>query len=108
MSTHFFNSDREGIGEAREDGRVYVGSSEAREQLPELLNRAAYRGDRFVIERHGKAVAAVVPLADLDHLEELEDAADLEALREARDDADLVDWDVAKDELDNGNLDDQD
>lgn len=107
MSTHPFHPDREGIGEAREDGRFHVGSSEAREQLPELLNRAAYRGDRFVIERHGKAVAAVVPLADLDHLEELEDAADLEALREARDDDELVDWDVAKSELHNGNLDDQ-
>jgi prevent-host-death family protein len=108
MSTHFINSDGEDIGEAREDGRIYVGSSEARGQLPEVLNRAAYRGDRFVIERHGKAVAAVVPLADLDHLEELEDAADLEALREARGDTELVDWDVAKDELNNGNLDDQD
>lgn len=108
MSTDYIKPEREDVGEARDDGRFYVGSSSAREQLPDLLNRAAYRGERFVIERHGKAVAAIVPLADLDQLEDLEDAADMEALREARDDTELVDWDEAKDELTHGNLDDQD
>jgi prevent-host-death family protein len=108
MATQPTHPDRDDIGEVREDGRFYVGSSEARDQLPELLNRAAYRGERYVIERHGKAVAAVVPLAVLDRLEELEDAADLEALREAREDAEFVDWDVAKDELNDDNVQDQD
>lgn len=99
MSTEPIQSDREGVGEPKEDGRFHVGSSEARSKLPELLNQAAYGGRRFIINRHGKPIAAVVPVADLDHLEELEDAADMEAVKEARESGEFVDWDDAKDEL---------
>lgn len=43
----------------------------------------AYGGERVVLTRHGRRVAAVVPIEDLDLLEQLEDAADLDAVREA-------------------------
>ena len=36
-----------------------------------------------MLTRHGKRVAAVVPIADLDLLEQLEDAADLDDVRSA-------------------------
>ena len=77
-------------GEARDDGRVYVGSAEARERIADILSRVAYQDLRFIIERHGKAVAAVVPLEDLEALEELEDAADAAALEDVSEDEETV------------------
>ncbi len=46
-----------------------VGTHEAKTNLSEYLNRAAYRGERFLIERHGRPVAALVGVADLERLE---------------------------------------
>ena len=62
--------------------------SEARDDLAETLNRVRYKGERIVLHRRGKDVAALVPVEDLELLEDLEDRIDLEdareALREAR------------------------
>lgn len=55
--------------------------SEAREEFSDTVNRVAYGGERVVLTRHGKRVAAVVPLEDLELLEALEDAADVEEAR---------------------------
>jgi prevent-host-death family protein len=57
--------------------------SKAREDLADALNRVAYRGERIVLERRGKRVAAIVSVEDLDLLEELEDQMDLESARKA-------------------------
>ena len=38
---------------------------EAKAKLSEILNRVREKGDRYIIERRGKPVAAVVPLQDL-------------------------------------------
>jgi prevent-host-death family protein len=45
--------------------------SEARETLAEVINRVAYQGERVVLRRHGKAVAALVSAEDLRRLETL-------------------------------------
>ena len=37
----------------------------ARSDLAELLNRVAYGKERLVITRHGKELAAIVPMEDL-------------------------------------------
>lgn len=60
-----------------------IGVTEARDQLGELVNRAAYSDERIILTRHGRAVAALVPLAVLHDLEAAEDAADLAAARAA-------------------------
>lgn len=60
-----------------------VGVTEARDQLGELVNRAAYSDERIVLTRHGRAVAALVPITLLQELEDAEDAADLAAAHEA-------------------------
>lgn len=39
-----------------------VAVSEARGQLSELVNRVRFGGERIVLTRHGKGVAALVPL----------------------------------------------
>ena len=57
--------------------------SEARRQLAELVNRAAYRRERIALGRRGKKVAAIVSADDLELLEALEDAADLRAIAQA-------------------------
>jgi antitoxin (DNA-binding transcriptional repressor) of toxin-antitoxin stability system len=41
----------------------------ARKKLGEVLEQVFYRGDQFVIERDGKAMAAVVPLKILEDYE---------------------------------------
>jgi prevent-host-death family protein len=65
-----------------------LNSTTARENLSEILNRVAYAKDRVRISRRGKAVAAVVPIEDLELIERLEDQIDIreaeKALREAR------------------------
>jgi prevent-host-death family protein len=57
--------------------------TEARDQLGELVNRAAYSDERIVLTRHGRAVVALVLIAVLHELEDAEDAADLAAARAA-------------------------
>lgn len=56
-----------------------IGVTEAREQLGDLVNRAAYGDERIVLTRHGRAVAALVPIEVLRNLEDAEDAEDLAA-----------------------------
>ena len=58
--------------------------SKAREELGMLVNRVSLRGERVLLNRNGKAVAAIVPLEDLELIRRLEDAADLKAARAAR------------------------
>lgn len=57
--------------------------SEARGSFSTTVNRAAFGGERVVLTRHGKRIAAVVPIADLELLESLEDAIDLDEARAA-------------------------
>lgn len=41
---------------------------EARENFSDLINKAAYGNERVVLTRRGKALAAVIPLTDLNSL----------------------------------------
>ncbi len=58
-----------------------LNTSQARAAFAEALNRAVYGGERTIIRRHGKDVAAVVSMQDLQTLEALEDRLDLEEAR---------------------------
>ncbi len=62
---------------------VRLAVSRARGDLAEALNRVAYTGERIVLERRGKRVAAIVSVEDLDLLEQLENRMDLEDARKA-------------------------
>jgi prevent-host-death family protein len=57
---------------------------DVRNTFSEYLNRASYQGQRIVIERRGKPVAALVSLEDLARIEALEDQADVKAAKRAR------------------------
>jgi prevent-host-death family protein len=56
-------------------------ASEARQNFSDILNRAAYGGERVIVHRGKKPVAAVVPMEDLQMLEQIEDRVDLEEVR---------------------------
>ena len=77
--------------------------SEAREQLADLVNRAAYRHERITLGRRGKKIAAIVSAEDLELLEALEDAADLrliaEALADPANKQPPISWSVVEAEL---------
>jgi prevent-host-death family protein len=61
--------------------------SKAREEFPELVNRAAYGKERMIVSRRGKDLAAVIPIEDLRLLERLAreemDRLDIESARAA-------------------------
>jgi prevent-host-death family protein len=65
-----------------------MNTSDARHEFAEVINRAAYRGERIVLHRRGRDVAAIISLEDLELLERLEDENDVKAakaaLREAK------------------------
>lgn len=61
-----------------------IPATAVRNSFSETLNRVAYKGERIVLERHGKAVAALVSVDDLALLESLEDRLDVEAVLAAR------------------------
>jgi prevent-host-death family protein len=62
-----------------------VGTHEAKTRLSEYLNRVAYGGERIVVERHGKPIAALVSVEDLRRLEALTPPPSDEATDEERD-----------------------
>ncbi len=61
-----------------------IAIAKAREDLTETVNRVAYAGERFILHRRGRTLAALVPVEDLELLERLEDEADVRAIRKVR------------------------
>ena len=78
---------------------IRVKASEARQDFADTLNRVAYRGERVVLQKHGKDVAAIVPLEDLKFLDELENRLDIEAARKALKQPGTVPWEKVKRDL---------
>ena len=79
-----------------------IDTSVARDSLSDTLNRVSYSKERIVIKRHGKELAALVPIEDLLFLEELEDRLDLEEARTALAEAETdgtAPWKKVKEDL---------
>ena len=53
-------------------GTHRIALTEAKQSLGQLANRAAYGGDRFVLEFRGKPRAALVSFEDLERLEAMD------------------------------------
>jgi prevent-host-death family protein len=80
-----------------------VTTAEARKNMSELLNRAAYGGERFVVTRHGKELVAIVPVADatlLDRLRRLLEAHEFEAALKTLSESGTVPWEQVRRDLD--------
>jgi prevent-host-death family protein len=77
-----------------------IAASEAREKFATILNEVAFGGERVLLHRHGKDVAAVVPIEDLELLEALEDKMDLDTARKAlAEKGSRVKWDELRKEM---------
>jgi prevent-host-death family protein len=79
-----------------------VTTRELRDKLSELVGRCAYGGDRFVVKRHGKPLAAIVPLEDMyvaQYFEDQLDSADYQQAVEAGDLENTRPWNEIKAEL---------
>jgi prevent-host-death family protein len=79
-----------------------INSTNARENIAEILNRVAYAKDRVRVTRRGKEVAAVVPIEDLELIERLEDEIDIREAKKALADArkhGTIPWNTVKKEL---------
>jgi PHD/YefM family antitoxin component YafN of YafNO toxin-antitoxin module len=70
--------------------------------IPDVLEHVMRDKDRAILIRDGKKVAAVVPLEDLETLEELDDLLEQEEIEAARKEAreqGTVAWEAIKREL---------
>jgi prevent-host-death family protein len=76
-----------------------LAATELRNRGSEAISRVAYSGDRVLLQRHGKNVAAIVSIEDLELLQALEDRIDLGAVRTALKQRGRVAWDKVKADL---------
>jgi len=58
-------------------------ASSARSNFADIMSRAEYAGERTILHRRNKPVAAIIPIEDLKLLEHFEDLADIEDARKA-------------------------
>ena len=80
-----------------------ITTAEARKQMAELLNRAAYGKERFVVTRHGNELVAIVPLEEvtlLDRLRGLLARKEFDAALEEMTEAGTRSWDDVRRDLD--------
>lgn len=62
---------------------ISMSAGDARDHFSDVLNRAAFGKERIVLTRHGRDLAAVVPLEDLELLSAIENRMDLAEAKEA-------------------------
>ena len=53
-----------------------LNASVIREEFSELLNQVSYLGERIIVHRRGKNVAAIVSLEDFELIQQIEDRMD--------------------------------
>jgi prevent-host-death family protein len=73
-------------------------ASTARANFADIVNRAEYAGERTIVHRRKKPVAAVVPVEDLELIERYEDELDARAIKKARKEK-TVSWEQIKKEI---------
>ncbi len=75
-------------------------ASQLREDMATAINKVAFGGERIVLQRNNKDVAALVPMEDLTLLRELEDRVDLAEIKKALNEpGSNIPWDDIKKEL---------
>jgi PHD/YefM family antitoxin component YafN of YafNO toxin-antitoxin module len=79
---------------------ILLTASELREDLSTAINKVAFGGERIILQRNKKDVAALVSIDDLILLRQLEDRADLAEIRKAMNEPGSdMSWEDAKKEL---------
>ena len=88
------------LDEAGVAGMTRVTTDKVPKELLGSLQRVVDDGERVVVDRSGKSVAAIVPMEDLELLRRIEDMLDCDAAIEAREEPGRVPWPMLKKELD--------
>jgi PHD/YefM family antitoxin component YafN of YafNO toxin-antitoxin module len=60
-----------------------LSASQLREDLSSAINKVAFGGERIILQRNNKDVAALVSMKDLSILRALEDRLDFEEIKKA-------------------------
>ncbi len=78
-----------------------VSSADARKTFSDLLSETGFGGRRIVVTRKGKAIAAMVPIEDLEAIQTFEDQKDVEEAERILSDkeSEFIPWEKAKEEL---------
>jgi prevent-host-death family protein len=83
---------------------THISVSGARDDFANLVNRVAYKEERVIITRRGRAIAAIVPIEDVAYLERLEDEYDvqqaLQVINDPNEMANTVPWEQVEAEFD--------
>ncbi len=74
-------------------------ASEARERFSDLMTSVGIKGERLVLQRHGKNLVAMIPVEDLELLEALEDHMDVSAAKAALKERGSIPWAKVKAKL---------
>ena len=74
-------------------------ASKARQEFADTLNRVVYGGERIVLARRGRDLAAIVSMDDLELIRALEDRIDLQRARKALKEKGSVAWKEVRAEL---------
>jgi len=77
-----------------------LSTSNIRKEISEAINRVQYNKERITVNRHGKKVAVLVPVEDVERLERMEEESDLRAARKAmKEKGANIPWKQLKQEL---------
>jgi prevent-host-death family protein len=71
------------VEDPRRLGDEDISIADLRARLGDLVARVSYKHDRVVVTKHGKPVAALISVEDLEFFEKLEDRMDVEAAKRA-------------------------
>ncbi len=83
----------------RKANRTKLSIVDLRRQISEIVNTVHYQGERVVLTKHSKPVAAIVPMDDLKLLDALEDRLDLTEATAILADGEFLDWEEVKAKL---------
>jgi prevent-host-death family protein len=75
-----------------------MSTSAARQRFSEIVNKAEFSGQRTILHRRKKPVAAVVPIEDIELLERYEDELDARLAKKARREK-TIPWEKLKKDL---------
>jgi len=75
-----------------------ISTSAARQRFSEILSKAEFAGERTILHRRKKPVAALVPIEDLELIERYEDELDARLLKKARKEKTIA-WEQLKHDL---------
>ena len=73
--------------------------SQLRSHISDFVGRAAYAGQRFIVQKNGKPACAIVSMEDLELIETMEDKIDIRAAKKARRRKTSIPWKKAKKQL---------